>query len=177
MRLTLTLLAVTALLILSSCDSKQQKTIDRISGMSDSLYNESTGMVNSTIAGQLLEECLQYAAAYPEDSLAPQFMLDAKNYALYVNDPIRSVKIMEDFLEKYPTHSAAPDVLFNLAYVYENYLGDLGLAKENYEQFIELYPDNGKLSFDARFALEHLGMPADQVLEEILARRDSVAVE
>jgi outer membrane protein assembly factor BamD (BamD/ComL family) len=156
-----------------ACQSKKDKTYERIIAMQDSLYNQTTGMVNADIAEKLLDDCMRYAEAYPEDTAAAVFMLKAKDYALYVNDPMRSVQIMEQFMQKYPNHEQSGSLVFALAFVYENYLGDMNKARENYELFLKDYPNQGKLTEDARFALNNLGKTA----EEIMMGFDSTATE
>lgn len=174
-RLLLVVLLGLAAFTFASCTSERNKAYNRISGMQDSLYVDSTGMVNLEVAGKLLEECTKFAATYPDDTASALMLVKAKDYAIYVNDPIRAVKIMEQFLEKYPTNDYSGDMRFSLAFVYENHLGDLNKAKENYEAYLRDFPDQGKLTQDAQFALDHLGMTADQILDEITLKTDSLS--
>jgi tetratricopeptide (TPR) repeat protein len=54
--------------------------------------------------------------------------------------------------------------MFLKGYVYENNLGRLDKAKEIYETFIELYPNN-EFADDAEVSLRFLGKSPEELIE------------
>jgi hypothetical protein len=78
-------------------------------------------------------------------------------------------------MQKFPDHQKAPVCLFFKAFVYENLLRNLALAKETYLLYIEKYP-NGEFVKDAQMSVQNLGKTPDQMIKEFEAmqRFDSV---
>jgi outer membrane protein assembly factor BamD (BamD/ComL family) len=107
--------------------------------------------------------------------MAPFYLFRAANLKMTEGDGNRSLSLLDQFMQKFPDHPKAPVCLFFKAFVYENLLRNLALAKETYLLYIEKYP-NGEFVKDAQMSVQNLGKTPDQMIKEFEAmqRFDSV---
>ncbi len=68
----------------------------------------------------------------------------------------------EEFLKKYPRNEKAPEVKFLIAFTYHNSLNENDLARKNYQEFIEQYPES-PLKVSAEFEMENIGKDIDNL--------------
>ena len=92
---------------------------------------------------------------------ASELYAEAQNYAvegLYYH----AIKGFNEFLTKYPKNEKAPNVLFLIAFTYNNQLQDAENAKKTYEEFLKKYPNND-LANSAKFEIQNLGKSIDNL--------------
>ncbi len=140
---------------------------DRIEELKQDIYMDSTQTrVNPNKARKLVDLHLLHASLLPDSPKSPQFLYDTYEIANSVRMFREAATATEKLYKDYPEHSKAPTAMFLTGYLYENELRDLDKAKDIYSDFITKYPDN-EFTKSAQFALDNLGKPADQLLEEL----------
>ena len=161
--------------ILSGCKPSRDKSATDIQKLEASLYSEQTLTYNKVRGDSLLQMYEDFIAHFPSDTLAPVYLFRAANLKMTEGDGNRSLSLLDQFMQKFPDHQKAPVCLFFKAFVYENLLRNLALAKETYLLYIEKYP-NGEFVKDAQMSVQNLGKTPDQMIKEFEAmqRFDSV---
>ena len=161
--------------ILSGCKPSRDKSATDIQKIEASLYSEQTLTYNKVRGDSLLQMYEDFIARFPSDTMAPFYLFRAANLKMTEGDGNRSLSLLDQFMQKFPDHQKAPVCLFFKAFVYENLLRNLALAKETYLLYIEKYP-NGEFVKDAQMSVQNLGKTPDQMIKEFEAmqRFDSV---
>ena len=78
----------------------------------------------------------------------------------------KAIMFYTQLAEKFPKSEKSPNSLFMTAFIYANELKMLDSAKIRYEEFLSKYPNND-LAVSAKYELENLGVPAEQILENL----------
>ncbi|RMG70757.1 MAG: hypothetical protein D6722_08185 [Bacteroidetes bacterium] len=116
---------------------------------------------------ELAEAYIAYAESQSEATKAGEFLYRAAElYETNMLDPQAAIGLLDRIIEDYPSHERAADALFKKGYVYHNILNDLPRAREAYMAFLEAYPDHDLVA-SAKFEIENLGVPADELLRRI----------
>ena len=161
--------------ILAACTSSRDKSIDRINSLESRIYSEKAVAFNKTSSDSLLKMYEDYIVQFPSDSLAPVYLFRAANLTMTAGDGNKAISLLDQFIQKYPGHPKAPVCLFFKAFVYENLLRNLPMARENYLLYIEKFPD-GEFVKDANMSVRNLGKTPEQMIMEFEAMQkyDSV---
>ena len=130
---------------------------------------------NKTKGDSLLKMYEDFNTRFPADSLSPVYLFKAANLTLTEGDGNKSLILLDQFVRNFPDHPKVPVCLFLKAFVYENILKNMDLAKKNYLLYIEKYPD-GDFVKDAQMAVKNLGKTPEQMIMEFEAMQklDSV---
>ena len=161
--------------ILSGCKPSREKSVTNIQSMETSLYSEPSVTYNKVRGDSLLQMYEDFITRFPADTLAPVYLFRAANLKMTEGDGNRSLSLLDRFMKKFPDHPKTQVCLFFKAFVYENLLRNLALAKETYLLYIEKYP-NGEFVKDAQMSIQNLGKTPEQMINEFEAmqRFDSV---
>ena len=161
--------------ILSGCKPSREKSVTNIQSMETSLYSEPSVTYNKVRGDSLLQMYEDFITRFPADTLAPVYLFRAANLKMTEGDGNRSLSLLDRFMKKFPDHPKTQVCLFFKAFVYENLLRNLALAKETYLLYIEKYP-NGDFVKDAQMSVQNLGKTPDQMIKEFEAmqKHDSV---
>ena len=161
--------------ILFACKPSRDKSVAEINDLESSFYSEQAMVLNKARVDSLLKMYEDFITRFSQDTLAPVYLFKAANLTMSQGDGNKSVSLLDQFITKFPDHPKAPVCLFFKAFVYENLLHDLPLAKDNYLLYIEKYP-NGEFVKDAQMSIKNLGKTPDQMIREFEAmqRYDSV---
>jgi outer membrane protein assembly factor BamD (BamD/ComL family) len=161
--------------ILSGCKPSREKSVTDIKNLETSLYSEQSVTYNKVRGDSLLKMYEEFITRFPSDTLAPVYLFRAANLKMTEGDGNRSLSLLDQFMQKFPDHPKTPVCLFFKAFVYENLLRNLPLAKETYLLYIEKYP-NGEFVKDAQMSVKNLGKTPEQMIKEFEAmqRFDSV---
>lgn len=108
-----------------------------------------------------------FAALFPEDPEAPDYLFRASDICLTVNQPQKSVKILTRIIKEYPDYSRMEDVKYNKASHLDFELRDTTAAKKAYREFIEEYP-NSTLVKDCESRIENIRYSAEELAEKFL---------
>ncbi len=122
--------------------------------------------VNPAKAGKLIDLYTLYSSVLEDEKTSPEYLYKTYELANSVRKFKEAEAACEQLHRKYPNHEKAATCLFLVGYLNENELKNLDKAKKVYTSFLKEYPNND-FAKDAKFALENLGKPADQILQEL----------
>lgn len=165
--ISLSLIATLFLLGIASCSPKPEKLAAEIEALRQKLASATTFPLDSVAGNQLIDKSIQYADAFPKDTVAPRLLFQAAEVAKAIGKPQKSVELWERIDSQFSTFGKAPESLFLIAFTLENDLGNKDKAKEVYQSFIEKYP-NHDLTDDAQQLLQFLqsGKTIDEIMKE-----------
>jgi len=116
-------------------------------------------------ANELLQSYIDYADSHKDSPDAPDYLYKAADLALNINKSKQSLDLYNQIIYQYPDFKKAPECLFLVGYIYENYFQNYGKAKEIYESFIAKYPDHD-FADDAAISIENMGKSPEELIRE-----------
>jgi TolA-binding protein len=149
--------------LFSACQSQREKAISEIGNTEQEVFSEN-GMIDRNRVDELIETYVGFADEFPEDTLAPGYLFKAGDISMNTNRSRQAIRYYNRIINDYPNYKKTPEAMFLKGYVYENNLGRLDKAKEIYEAFLELYPDN-EFADDAEVSLRFLGKSPEELIE------------
>ena len=155
--------ATILLILATACQSARQKSLDNIKTTEEEVYSEN-GMIDRNRVDELIGVYVGFASDFPDDSLSPEYLFKAADIAMNTKRSREAIRYYDSILINYPDYRKAPEALFLKGYVYENNLGRLDKAKEIYEKFLKMYPDN-EFADDAEVSLKYLGKSPEELIE------------
>jgi outer membrane protein assembly factor BamD (BamD/ComL family) len=158
------------LLVLISCGPSRDKSVREMTDLENSLFSLQSMGFDTAKAKILMGKYEDFVLKRPGDSLSPECLFNAANLALNLGDGTKALALFDRFIQTFPDHPKAEISLFFRGFVYENYLRDLGKAKEVYTLFIGKYPGSN-FADDAAMALLNLGKTPDEMFREFEAKR------
>lgn len=84
----------------------------------------------------------------------------------------QAISYYESVYLNFPDDLNSPNALFMTAFLYANEIGNLDVAREKYELFIEKYPDH-EMTASAKAELENLGVSAEEILQKKIVKGES----
>jgi TolA-binding protein len=161
---------------LHACKPGKEKLNETISAAELKLFNDSTKMLNDTVAANVLKWYKEFAEKYPDDTLAPMYLFKAGDLSNGMRKYKDAIALFDQLMKKYPEHRKAPVSLFLQAFIYDNNLRDVEKAKMVYSEFLQKYP-NHQLAPSAKASLEQLnmGLTNEQLIKMFEAKHDSLA--
>ncbi len=150
-------------MLFNACQSPRQDTIENIKITEQDVFSEN-GMIDRNRVDELIEIYVAFADEFPKDTLAPAYLFKAGDIAMNTNRSRQAIRAYDRIITDYPDYRKTPEALFLKGYVYENNLGRLDKAKEIYEAFLVLYPDN-EFADDAEVSLKFLGKSPEELIE------------
>lgn len=122
--------------------------------------------INKNATFAYVDACEAYALANPNDPKTPELIFDAAEMAKLLKTTNKALDLYDWLVVSYPNYKKSPAALFIKAFVLENEVGNIDLAKATYEEFLEKYP-NDDFADDAKFSLENIGKSPEEVLKMI----------
>jgi outer membrane protein assembly factor BamD (BamD/ComL family) len=150
-------------ILLTACQSPRQDAMENIKSTEQEIFSEN-GMIDRNRVDELIETYVAFADEFPHDTLAPDYLFKAGDIAMNTNRSRQAIRSYDRIITEYPDYQKTPEALFLKGYVYENNLGRLDKAKEIYEAFLILYPDN-EFADDAEVSLRFLGKSPEELIE------------
>jgi len=150
-------------LILTACKSPREKSIDSIKTTEQEIFTEN-GMIDRNRVDELIDAYVGFADEFPEDTLAPDYLFKAGDISMNTNRSRQAIRYYDRIIDEYSDYKKTPEAMFLKGYVFENNLGRLDKAKEIYEAFLKLYPDN-EFADDAEVSLRYLGKSPEELIE------------
>lgn len=150
---------------LAACSTAIEKDADKINAAEDELYTADDGFIDKAKALELVDMYINYADAYPRDTMAVEYLFKAAEFCLNLGEGLRAIGYYDRVINDYPDFRKAPECLFLKGYIFENYLGDLENAKTIYLEFIERYPDN-EFADDAEVSIQNLGKTPEELIRQ-----------
>jgi len=121
---------------------------------------------DAEVAGGLIKAYLDYANAFPGDTLAPDYIFRAGEIATRAGSYDQAIMLFHNVSDKYPEYKYVVEALYEEAMIYDSKLpGQAEKARPIYEQIIRNYPKN-KLAEDSKVAITHLGKSDEELVKE-----------
>jgi tetratricopeptide (TPR) repeat protein len=173
MNARLPLLAAMALLM--ACGTKAPDTdearradaIKRIRAMEDSLFEHQAFDARSAQA--MVDVYKAYAAAFPLDSLAPEYLFRAAGMHKSMRQPKESIDLYDRILQDYQSWNRRVDVLYLKALTLDDDLGQDGEARGIYRQVMIEFPGH-PFARDAQAMIENLGLSDEEIIAKFKQR-------
>ncbi|MEN8224861.1 MAG: tetratricopeptide repeat protein [Bacteroidota bacterium] len=159
------LLMLMMVAMIAACTSAIEKDAASIKTAEDELFSSEEGFVDRSKALVLVDQYVDFANSYPEDSMAVENLFKGAEFCLNLGEGQRSIELYDRVINEYPEFRKLPECLFLKGYVYENYLGDLDQAKAIYTEFLETYPDN-EFADDAEISIQNLGKSPEELIKQ-----------
>ncbi len=149
--------------LVTACQSPRNKAIDLIRNTEQEVFSEN-GMIDRNRVDELIDTYVDFTDEFPKDTLAPDYLFKAGDISMNTNRSRQAIRYYNLIIADYHDYKKTPEAMFLKGYVYENNLGRLDKAKEIYEAFLELYPDN-EFADDAEVSLRFLGKSPEELIE------------
>ena len=154
-------LAVIAL-VLAGCGSNDPAK--RINELEKQAFS-TEGAINPEVASDLVTAYYDFANANPDDAMSPEYLFKAVDVSMNLNEPQRTIYMIDKLLKEYPDYPRTQAALFVKAFIYETRYNDLTMAKKLYEQYLEMYPE-GEFADDCRASIDNLGLSPEELIKK-----------
>ncbi|MEX1003504.1 MAG: tetratricopeptide repeat protein [Crocinitomicaceae bacterium] len=115
-----------------------------------------------------------FASEWPDDPKSPDYLFKASDYALTLNQPAKSVKILDKILNLYPDYDKREDVLYIKADHLDWELRDTTRAKAAYQEYIDNYPETQRAE-DARLRIQFIHLSFEEYAKKIISEYEAQA--
>ena len=149
-------------LVLAGCSSKDPAK--RINELEKQAFS-TEGAINPEVASDLVTAYYDFANANPDDAMSPEYLFKAVDVSMNLNEPQRTIYMIDKLLKEYPDYPRTQAALFVKAFIYETRYNDLTMAKKLYEQYLVMYP-NGEFANDCRASIENLGLTPEELVKK-----------
>ena len=158
--------------LLAACSHKPEpltydQLADSILNLEEALHSRDVN-ADTTKANLIVDLYTQFATQYPEDSLAPIYLMRAAEIDINMGNFEPAVSLLDSVILLYPGFEDVAGCQFMKGWAYElNQQYDL--AREAYTEFVTNYPDHF-LAADTRKMLPYVGMTPEEQLAAATAR-------
>jgi len=183
------LFAALLIALWSSCDSgsgsngktNKETLIEQISELEQKLHDTEAEnpKLNHVEALEVVKLYKQFADSFPKDETTPKYLFKGGEVSIGLGQYPLAVQFFERINKNYPDYTKAPDCIYLVGFVYDEYLNNEERAKDAYEKVIKEYPDH-RFAQDARAAINNLGKSDEELIEmfkEKELQQDSLAKE
>lgn len=175
-----TLAAIASAALLLACGGGAEKNADpkmlearaRIRHLEDSLFE--TRSFDRRSSQGMVDVYKAYAAAYPTDTLVPEYLFRAANTLRGMDEAEQGLVLYDRIIRDYPEWRRTVDALYLKALTLDDDLNRDGEAKVVYEQVIANFPEH-PFARDSRAMIQHLGMSDEELIAKFKAMNDTVA--
>ena len=184
-------LAVLCFVLLTACGGEDEKS--ETSGINSEYtadpeafmveFNDLNDKINANLESpdkELLKKAVttyqDYAAIFPENADAPDYLLKASDFAYTLGQPEKAVKILDHIISDYPDYNRMEDVLFSRASHLDFELRDTTRAKQAYTEFINKYPDS-ELVKDAESRIENISLSLEELAEKFMKQLEEDSLQ
>jgi TolA-binding protein len=155
----------------ASCNQANKSAEPTIAQLEKELFDEEVIFTEEgkQKALKLSQLYITYADENPLDTLSATYLFKAADITMNMGSAAKAIELYNRVIYSYPDFRKAPECLFLVAYIYENNFANYGKAKELYEQFIQLYPEN-EFADDASISIENMGKSPEELIKEFEAK-------
>jgi len=157
-------------IILFACKSPREKALDNIEKTELALADTTKIELDEALVKRAVLQYEDFAKAFPEDTLAPQFLYKAGEFYGIIGEHQKSLATYKRVYEDYRDFKKAAQCLFLQGFLYDDKLKDFNTSRNIYNQFLKLYPEH-ELAKSVEFLLENLGKSNEQIIKELEAKR------
>lgn len=162
-----------AVLFLAACNSRSNE-VNTIQQLADQLRQQKDAKLDTVAAKALIEKSLAFAAAHPQDTLAPAFLFQAADVSRGIGKFEEAVTLWGRVNAEYATYHRAPDALFLQGFTCDKDLGDAKRALAYYQSFADRYRKH-PLAADAKISIQYL--ESGKTPEELIKSFEKPPVE
>ncbi len=145
----------------------QEALLDSIDSMDLALREDL--QFDTTKSNKMVAWCLEYAERFPEDSMAPVYLLKTAQIQINGGEFEQGLSVLDSIIELYPGFEDVAICLYLKGQAYEQNQ-QYDKAREAYTLFVTNYPDH-YLAPDTRKMLPLVGLSPEEQLEKILAQK------
>ncbi len=149
-------------LVLVGCNSNDPAK--RIEKLEEQAF-ATEGAINPEVANDLVSAYCDFADANPDDAMAPEYLFKAVDVSMNLNEPQRTIYIIDKLLNNYPDYPRTQAALFVKAFIFETKYENYDMAKKIYEQYLVMYPD-GEFAESCRASIENLGLTPEELVKK-----------
>ena len=125
--------------------------------------------IDPAVASDLVSAYCDFADADPDDAMAPEYLFKAVDVSMNLNEPQRTIYIIDKLVKEYPDYPRTQAALFIKAFIFETKYNNLDMAKKLYEQYLAMYPD-GEFAESCRASIENLGLTPEDLVKKFEGR-------
>lgn len=141
--------------------TKATEMSQRIQGMEDSLFNSME--FDSRKAQGLVDVYKAYAAAFPSDTLTPEYLFRAAGVYKSMRQPQQSIAMYDRIIQDHTQWRRIADAFYLKAFTMDSEMDQKGEAEKAYKQVINLFPDH-PFARDARIMIDNLMLTDDELI-------------
>lgn len=144
-------------------EAKSAEMVARIQSMEDSLFNSME--FDRRKAQGLVDVYKAYVAAFPSDSLTPEYLFRAAGVYKSMRQPEQSILLYDRIINDYRGWKRLADAYYLKAFTIDSELDQKGEAQRAYKEVINLFPDH-PFARDARIMIDNLSMTDQELIEK-----------
>ena len=152
---------VLSLFFVSCSNNDPTKRIEKLE--KEAFSTESA--INPEVASDLVSAYCDFADANPNDAMVPEYLFKAVDVSMNLNEPQRTIFIIDRLLKEYPDYPRTQAALFVKAFIFETKYNNLNMAKKINEQYLEMYPE-GEFAEDCKASIENLGLSPEELVKK-----------
>lgn len=160
-----TLVIIAASLLMIACGQDREKEIKNIEQHEIELSTIDISSDDSA-AVEMVALYRQFAADFPDDSLAPAYMQRAAEISINIGQTEQAIDLLDSIITLYPAYEDVAGCYFMKGYAYE-VAEQIDQAREAYTYFVENYPDH-YLAADTKKMIPFLGMTPEDMFDAIM---------
>ncbi len=160
-----TLVIIAASLLMIACGQDREKEIKNIEQHEIELSTIDISSDDSA-AVEMVSLYRQFAADFPDDSLAPAYMQRAAEISINIGQTDQAIDLLDSIITLYPAFEDVAGCYFMKGYAYE-VAEQIDQAREAYTYFVENYPDH-YLAADTKKMIPFLGMTPEDMFDAIM---------
>lgn len=164
----------------SGCYPEKGKRIRKINELEEMLLDQAKQKeVNQNGINRLLEDYARFAADFPSDSLAPEYLYKRAQFLQYMRFFEESIDGYRMITSVYPDYRHTPFCMFVQGFLFDSELQSYDSARVRYTAFLEKYPKH-PLAKDVKLLLVQLGKTPDELVEgfqKMNAETDSIPAQ
>ena len=149
----------------------QDALLDSIDSMDLALREDL--QFDTTKSNKMVAWCLEYAERFPEDSMAPVYLLKTAQIQINSGEFEQGLATLDSIIELYPGFEDVAICQYLKGQAYEQNQ-QYDKAREAYTLFVTNYPDH-YLAPDTRKMLPLVGLSPEEQLEKVLAQKNQKA--
>jgi hypothetical protein len=166
------LLAVLVSVTFFACKSAKEKSKEQIKIAEKTLMSSKTGKLNDELATNLIGAYINYADAYPKDSITPDYLFKAAEVSVAIKQTEQGINLYKRVADKYIKYNRAPEACFVQGFVYDTELHDYFRAAIAYKVFLERYPKH-QLAESAQASIDNLDKTDAELMMEFNAKNNT----
>ncbi|MBP5677158.1 MAG: tetratricopeptide repeat protein [Bacteroidales bacterium] len=159
--------------LLASCSPNRDKEVKKIEEHEQALSTIDLSSGDSAL-NEMIALYLNFAEKFPNDSLAPIYMVRAADLNITLGMPDQAVALLDSVINLYPGFEDVGGCYFLKGYAYET-AEQFDAAREAYTYFIDNYPEH-YLASDTRKTLPYLGMTPEEMFDAIMSEANADAL-